>query len=35
MTQSGKIELMAPAGNFTSMQEALDNRADLINFRVG
>ena len=25
MTTSGRIELMAPAGNFESMQAALDN----------
>jgi putative protease len=30
MTLSGKIELMAPAGNFESLQAALDNGADSI-----
>lgn len=34
MTASGKIELMAPAGDFTSMQAALDNGADSIYFGV-
>ncbi|SFI99504.1 putative protease [Kaistella treverensis] len=34
MTSSGKIELMAPAGDFTSMQAALDNGADSIYFGV-
>jgi len=34
MTQSGKIELMAPAGSFESMQAALDNGADSIYFGV-
>jgi len=34
MTTSGKIELMAPAGDFTSMQAALDNGADSIYFGV-
>lgn len=34
MTNSGKIELMAPAGDFTSMQAALDNGADSIYFGV-
>ncbi|WP_196885709.1 MULTISPECIES: peptidase U32 family protein [Aureivirga] len=34
MTQSGKIELMAPAGNFESLQAALDNGADSIYFGV-
>ena len=34
MTSSGKIELMAPAGNFESMQAALDNGADSIYFGV-
>jgi putative protease len=29
-----KIELMAPAGNFESMQAALDNGADSIYFGV-
>ena len=32
MTNSGRIELMAPAGDFTSMQAALDNGADSIYF---
>ncbi len=34
MTQSGKIELMAPAGSFDSLQAALDNGADSIYFGV-
>ena len=34
MTKSGKIELMAPAGSFDSMQAALDNGADSIYFGV-
>lgn len=34
MTTSGKIELMSPAGDFTSMQAALDNGADSIYFGV-
>ena len=34
MTNSGRIELMAPAGDFTSMQAALDNGADSIYFGV-
>jgi putative protease len=34
MTASGKIELMAPAGNFESMQAALDNGCDSIYFGV-
>jgi len=34
MTQSGKIELMAPAGSFESLQAALDNGADSIYFGV-
>ncbi|MPS74028.1 MAG: U32 family peptidase [Chryseobacterium sp.] len=34
MTDNGKIELMAPAGDFTSMQAALDNGADSIYFGV-
>jgi len=34
MTTSGKIELMAPAGNFESLQAALDNGADSIYFGV-
>lgn len=34
MTTSGKIELMAPAGNFDSLQAALDNGADSVYFGV-
>ena len=34
MTLSGKIELMAPAGNFESLQAALDNGADSVYFGV-
>ena len=34
MALSGKIELMAPAGNFESLQAALDNGADSIYFGV-
>ncbi|WP_312825432.1 peptidase U32 family protein [Epilithonimonas sp.] len=34
MTNNGRIELMAPAGDFTSMQAALDNGADSIYFGV-
>lgn len=34
MTNNGKIELMAPAGDFTAMQAALDNGADSIYFGV-
>lgn len=34
MTSSGKIELMAPAGNFESLQAALDNGCDSVYFRV-
>ncbi|HLW32508.1 MAG TPA: peptidase U32 family protein [Aequorivita sp.] len=34
MTTSEKIELMAPAGNFESMQAALDNGADSVYFGV-
>ncbi len=34
MTKTGKIELMAPAGDFTAMQAALDNGADSIYFGV-
>lgn len=34
MTKSGRMELMAPAGNFESMQAALDNGADSIYFGV-
>ncbi|WP_291114861.1 peptidase U32 family protein [Flavobacterium sp. UBA6135] len=34
MTPSGKIELMAPAGNFESLQAALDNGADSVYFGV-
>jgi len=34
MTNSGLIELMAPAGNFESLQAALDNGADSVYFGV-
>lgn len=34
MTESGKIELMAPAGDFTSLQAAIDNGADSVYFGV-
>lgn len=34
MTNSGKIELMCPAGDFTSLQAALDNGADSVYFGV-
>ncbi|PHQ56540.1 MAG: collagenase-like protease [Lutibacter sp.] len=34
MTTTGRIELMAPAGSFESMQAALDNGADSIYFGV-
>lgn len=34
MTTSGKIELMAPAGNFESLQAALDSGADSVYFGV-
>ncbi|MCO6564587.1 MAG: U32 family peptidase [Apibacter sp.] len=34
MTESGKIELMCPAGNYESLQAALDNGADSIYFGV-
>ncbi|MCK5781154.1 MAG: U32 family peptidase [Flavobacteriales bacterium] len=34
MTKDNKIELMAPAGDFDSMQAALDNGADSIYFGV-
>ena len=34
MTSSGKIELMAPAGNFESLQAALDNGCDSVYFGV-
>lgn len=34
MTNDGKIELMAPAGNFESLQAALDNGADSVYFGV-
>jgi putative protease len=34
MTSSGSIELMAPAGNFESLQAALDNGADSVYFGV-
>ena len=34
MTRSGSIELMAPAGNFESLQAALDHGADSVYFGV-
>lgn len=34
MTNNGKIELMAPAGNFESLQAALENGADSVYFGV-
>lgn len=34
MTESGKIELMCPAGDFSSLQAALDNGADSVYFGV-
>jgi len=34
MTISGKIELMSPAGNFESLQAAIDNGADSVYFGV-
>ena len=34
MTQTGKIELMAPAGDFESLQAAIDNGADSVYFGV-
>jgi len=34
MTKSGKIELMSPAGDFASLQAALDNGADSVYFGV-
>lgn len=34
MTTTGRIELMAPAGNFESLQAALDNGCDSIYFGV-
>lgn len=34
MTTTGKIELMAPAGNFESLQAALDNGCDSVYFGV-
>lgn len=34
MTTSGRIELMAPAGNFESLQAALDNGCDSVYFGV-
>lgn len=34
MTPSGTIELMAPAGNFESLQAAIDNGADSVYFGV-
>jgi putative protease len=34
MTKTGRIELMSPAGDFTSLQAAIDNGADSIYFGV-
>lgn len=34
MTNSGQIELIAPAGNFESLQAAIDNGADSVYFGV-
>ena len=34
MTTTNKIELMAPAGNFESLQAAIDNNADSVYFGV-
>ncbi len=34
MTKNGRIELMAPAGNFESLQAALDNGADSVYFGI-
>ena len=34
MTKDGKMELMAPAGNFESLQAALDNGCDSVYFGV-
>ena len=34
MTEKGTIELMAPAGNFESLQAAIDNGADSVYFGV-
>lgn len=34
MTKNGRIELMSPAGDFTSLQAALDNGADSVYFGV-
>lgn len=34
MTKTGRIELMSPAGDFTSLQAALDNGADSVYFGV-
>ena len=34
MTSNNKIELMAPAGNFESLQAGLDNGADSVYFGV-
>jgi len=34
MTNRGKVELMAPAGNFESMQAAIDNGADSVYFGI-
>lgn len=34
MTSTGRIELMSPAGDFTSLQAAIDNGADSVYFGV-
>ena len=34
MTKSGRIELMSPAGDFTSLQAAIENGADSVYFGV-
>ncbi|MGX9986240.1 peptidase U32 family protein [Soonwooa purpurea] len=34
MTKTGRIELMSPAGDFTSLQVAIDNGADSVYFGV-
>lgn len=34
MTKSGKLELMSPAGDFASLQAAIDNGADSVYFGV-
>ncbi len=34
MTKTGRIELMSPAGDFTSLQAAIDNGADSVYFGV-